>query len=206
MRWVLRVLGGGILLAVVLCLGLYLFRVPAAKYVLSNQLGVSVTLDRLDLGLQGIDVENLIIGTPRAGQLDQSLKLGRLHVAYSLSDLRQDPPVIQEVAVTGVRFGVERYDPKTSNWSLMMPPSKAGGEPKIAPLGVRIKRLIVKDTQVSLVNLEGRGERLDFGPDTDLELLDFGAGNRFPVEKIVAAFARGYNKAAYQLASSRPAE
>lgn len=196
MRWIIRLA----LVVVLLCAGAYLLRRQAAEVFLARQLGVPVSLERLDIGPGGVLVQGLSIGVPRAGQLERSLDLASLRIDYSLQGLRQDPPVWKRFELEGLRVGVEVYDQETSNWSLMAEP------PALGDLPYRIKEFALRDVRISIVNGWGKAERLDFSPDQDIELKDIGGGKRLPIEKLLAPFFRGYNEAADQLARSQQAE
>lgn len=169
MKMVRRALLVVVVLLVVAGVGVYLYLDRIVKTAVerqsTNSLNLQTTLGSASLAVFGgkVDLKQMEIASPQGFSAPHMFELGKLGLAVSYGQLRQDPVRIQKIEIASPKFVLEQVDGKMNFKAAMdqMPKGdSAPSDPNAKPVKVIIDELTLSNAQVSirLGKLPGMGE------------------------------------------------
>jgi hypothetical protein len=154
----------------------------------SSSLNLQTTLAAANVSLfgQSVSLSDLQVDSPKGFAAPKMFTLGGVKVGVSVSNLRSDPIVIDQVTIDKPYFVIEQANGKfnfrvlssTSKQPADTPPASSDGKrPPGAPIHVIIHDLQINSPQVALrPGIPGMASEIDV-PIPSFDLKDVGSGN-----------------------------
>jgi hypothetical protein len=123
------------------------------SHYIGKQLGVSASIQQLDLSSTRAWIDRLWIGTPAGSRMQTSFAAQQMAVESKISQVLGDPLVIDTIALDNIFVGVELYstDNKDNNWARML------GKPSKEQKGRKylIRTLVLTNLTVQVMKPDG---------------------------------------------------
>jgi uncharacterized protein involved in outer membrane biogenesis len=183
---------GIVVLIVVVVLGVWLGLDSVVRSEVQSQATSSLNLEttlafaNVSIFGQSLSLKDMQIASPKGFSAPKMFTLGGVKVDVSISNLRSDPIIIDQVTIDKPYFVIEQANGKFNFRVLSKtskkpaetpPPSSDGKRPAGAPIHVIIHDLQINNPQVALrPGIPGLSSEIDI-PIQSFDLKDIGSGN-----------------------------
>lgn len=171
-----------IIAAVVL---LWLLKAPIVASYLSHKLGVKVSVGGINFSKEETNIRKFKINNPIGARTNTAFSSQKIDIQYSLSDLRSDPGVIDNIDLSNAYLAIELYNTSgtRNNWTQIL--QNLDKEKDKDSKEIIIKRLIIRNLSVSV---RGKGLFASWKKIKDIPYLEFkniSSKTGFPTEELI---------------------
>ncbi len=164
------------------------YRSYLTELFLSRQLGVPITIGKIEVNSKAIQITNLIIYNPPKALRPIALRVESIQVNNPLTSYLKDPILIREVVLKNLFIDIELYDPKgeKSNWHTIFQQSSEDQKKTRSFLSIKrsaiVRDLLLENIHIHLIQNSDAQE--DFSPIKKLEFKNIDTKKGVPTKEI----------------------